>query len=87
VLDVTAGQVWGRDDGLGGLGFRQRDIDKVVQTADHRGPAVVFYPMTAAHGRAILNLCVSVRAKFSPGRHCHSTLPLAVVDGHALGIY
>ena len=23
----------------------------------------------------------------SPGRHCHSTLPLAVVDCHSLGTY
>jgi hypothetical protein len=23
----------------------------------------------------------------SPGRHCHSTLPLSVVDCHCLGIY
>ena len=54
-----AAQVWGRDDDGGGLTFRQVDIDKIVQQADHRGPRVQFLSMQADHGQPILNLCVS----------------------------
>ena len=54
-----AAQVWGRDDGGGGLTFHQRDIDRVVQAADHRGPAAGANPMTEYFGRSILSLCVS----------------------------
>jgi hypothetical protein len=57
-----AALVWGRDDS-GGLCFNQRDIDKVVQTAGHRGPAAGFYPMLPTHGQSILSLCISDKNK------------------------
>ena len=52
-------QVWGRDDDGGGLIFKQADIDKIVLVAGHRGPLAAVWPMTAAYGQSILNLCVS----------------------------
>ena len=55
-----AAVVWGRDDDGGGLAFKQEDIDKVVQVADHRDRELVaIFPMTAAHGTAIRSLAVS----------------------------
>jgi hypothetical protein len=54
-------QVWGADDDGGGLAFKQRDIDKVVEVAHHRGNAAQLFPLTAASGRPIRNLCISVR--------------------------
>ena len=55
----AAALVWGRDDDGGGLAFRQEDIDKVMQMADHRGYFASIYAMRADHGHAILALCVS----------------------------
>jgi len=43
--------------------FKQRDIDTLIQVADHRGPVAALHPMTAAHGQPILNLSVSDRNK------------------------
>ena len=58
-----ASQVWGRDDGSGGLIFKQEDVDRVVQAADHRGPAAKAYPLKQDHGESILSLCVSDQNK------------------------
>jgi hypothetical protein len=57
----VAALVWGRDDDLElhGLAFKQQDVDKIVELADHRGPAATFFPMRANHGHPILSLCVS----------------------------
>ena len=52
-------QVWGRDDDGGGLAFAQKDINRIVELASHRGSAASFYPMKAGHGQAVLALCVS----------------------------
>lgn len=55
-----AALVWGRDDDGGGLGFLQRDIDKVVKVTGHRDAAIShFFPLTEGYGKAILNLAVS----------------------------
>ena len=52
-------QVWGRDDGGGGLAFKQQDIEKIVEVAGHRGVVASLFPMLPTHGQAILSLCVS----------------------------
>ena len=56
-------QVWGRDEGGGGLTFKQEDISMIVETKDHRHPwtATGFNPMAADYGLPIRNLCISVR--------------------------
>jgi hypothetical protein len=54
-----AAQVWGRDDDHGGLAFKQQDFEKILEAADHRGPAAAANPMTEYFGQAILSLCVS----------------------------
>ena len=57
-----ASQVWGRDDDGGGLVFKQEDVNRIVQVADHRGP-IDFQPMRHDHGQSILQLCVSDQNK------------------------
>lgn len=55
-------QVWGRDDDGGGLTFNQRDIDKMVQMADHHGQyaeIALSLGLPTDFGQTILNLCVS----------------------------
>ncbi len=52
--------VWGKDDDAGGLRFKQQDIDKIVQVADHRNPATAaINPMTDYSGKVMLQLCIS----------------------------
>jgi hypothetical protein len=56
----AAALVWGRDDDAGGgLVFKQEEIDKVLQMADHRGSFASFYAMREDHGVPLLSLCVS----------------------------
>eukprot|EP01050_Picozoa_sp_SAG11_P016558 SAG11_NODE_2274_length_3591_cov_3.168671_3_plen_456_part_00 len=55
----AAALVWGRDDDGGGLVFKQEEIDKVLQMADHRGYYASFYAMREDHGTALLSLTVS----------------------------
>jgi hypothetical protein len=33
------------------------------------------------------NVHEMVSGMHSPGRHCHSTMPFAVIGGHSLGVY
>lgn len=55
-----AAEVWGRDDDGGGLMFRQRDIDMLVEVTGHRDPTLaIFSRLTVGYGRPMLNLIVS----------------------------
>ena len=54
-----AAAVWGKDEDGGGFSFGQRDVDKVIQVADHHGSVAGLWPLTARYGRSILNLCIS----------------------------
>ena len=58
-----AAMTWGRDDDVGGLSFKQQDIDNIVHVADHRGPGATLWPMRPNHGRYILSLSISDRNK------------------------
>ena len=49
----------GRDDDGGGLAFRQKDVDKIIEVMDPHGPAAALWPMTEQTGRVVLNLSVS----------------------------
>ena len=51
--------VWGRDDDGGGLAFKQKDVDKIIQVMDPRGSYFMLFPMTEQTGRVVLNLSVS----------------------------
>ena len=51
--------VWGRDDDGGGLAFKQKDVDKIIQVMDPRGSHFILFPMTEQTGRVVLNLSVS----------------------------
>lgn len=57
--------------------FKQVDMDKIVEMADHRGAAATCFPMTAAYGHSILNLCVSDLNKRLL-LNCNGFLPLLV---------
>eukprot|EP01043_Picozoa_sp_COSAG02_P026254 COSAG02_NODE_1506_length_12232_cov_420.616088_17_plen_143_part_00 len=52
-------QVWGRDEGGGGLIFKQIDIDKIVQVKDHCGELANYFPMKEDYAQTLLHLCVS----------------------------
>ena len=55
----VAAVVWGRDEDGGGLTFKQEDVDKVVQAADHRGDTSSLIGLQTHHCQAILSLTVS----------------------------
>ena len=56
-----AALVWGRDDDTAkhGLAFKQQDIDKIVEAADHRTPFANMLPLKKDSFQALLCLTVS----------------------------